>query len=322
MRRPGFGSAFVRLVISAWSLLWLAGMPEMLEVWGDAYTIPSEIALPKATVWVVAVLMVATAWLLGSGWWQRRRGAVSLGTRLADRVLAGLHGLWAALFVWSFVLFQRELAESDGFYVAGPWIYFELVFAAMSVASAVLLFRDSRAATAADPRRDGSPEGVEPVSPPLLLENVARFVLAAAFLGLLLALPVYLGGWSVREPNWGNGVVSAPWGPLLLALTFGASAALLVLSWRWQRSLAAPARAAAWSWCAAALQAFWATLVLVAWLFEPHALAKQIAFGYGGYFSVAVLVGLGVGAAILHDRDARRMGGLSSHVAEPAVLVS
>jgi hypothetical protein len=304
MRRPGFGSAVVRVAASAWSLLWLASIPEFLEVWGEpsGYTIPSQMPLPRATIWVVSALMVATAVFLNVGWWRRRRGTRSPAIRFADWVLAIVQATWAVLLMWSAIIDIEERRMSGGYYAAGFEAYFEFILAAISLVIAVILARDAIALSRDTPSRPEATVQVEGRT-----ESVVRWLLVVACGAVLLATALQLVRWGGDNDTFGWDLVTLPWGPVLTASTAGLSIALLLGASRWRRDGRAPGRAATWLWVAAALQAFWAVLLCAALLFDPHALRWQVAFGVGGTVPMVCLIATAIGVAVLHDRDARRL---------------
>lgn len=304
VRRPGFGSAVVRVIAGGVALLWLPGITELLDVWGepDGYTVPAEIALPRATIWVGAAVAVATAALLGMGWWQRRHRGSPRGVRVCAMGVGALQAVWAVLLFWSAVLTQRDLNAPDSAAAVGAGQFAEFVLSAVSVMAAITLVRDALAP-------------VPPPTPPVRVHRrpgipgaVVRGVLAAVFVVLVAAVPPYIAGWSHQEAQYMPGFWNVPWGPVLVAVACGTSAVLLPLGWLWRRRGAGPASARLWLWTATGLQAAWAVALLFAFLEGSGERMRQFAFSTIELLVPLALFALAVATAAIHDRDARRLG--------------
>jgi hypothetical protein len=302
----------VRLLAIANAALWVLGMPEMLDVWGDAYTIPSQLDLPSVTIWIVAGVLVATAVLVVVGFVRRQRATVTPWVRIADWVVGGLQLAWAGLYVWSFVLFYQELtAPNTDHNVAVQALYFEPLLALLSILSAVVLFRDARA-VAPPPAR------VAARRVPAVGSAVMRSVLAAYLAVLLVYSPVYLAGWNHQLAQHAPGPANVPWGPFFVMVVCALSLGLLVLGWWWRRR-GAPTTGRVWLRVGAGLQALWCVLLVWGYIADPIGLTREIAFdatqrgselfALYGAFGMAVLAGL---VAWVHDRDARRLAPVSA----------
>ena len=319
MKRPGLGSVFVRLLAILNAGFWFLSIPEFLDVWGrpDGYTVPSEIPLPRATIWIVAAMMVATVGLVCIGWWQRRTRAVAPWVRASAWVVAGMQLAWAVLLMWSNVLSQAAYNATGDFNSSGAGLYFEGFLAIIGVLSALPLVRDALATAPPPPSPPSRPRSARVG----LGSAVLRGILIVVFAGLFAALPGYLAGWNHQEAQYASGSANVPWGPFFCAIVFGLTVAMLPLGWWWRRHSAAPARAWIWLRTAAALEALWAFLVVIKIFLDPIGLTRQVVLGVTDEMMMVPLAVLGGVAAWLHDKDARRcqaiIGPGESVAAEP-----
>lgn len=300
-RRPGLGSAVVRLLAIANAAFWLLGIPELVDVWGkaDGYTIPGSFALPRATIWIVAVMLIASAVMVCAGWWSRRHTGMAAPLRRFALVLGALQTAWAVLLTWSFIVDQIQISQQT--MPAGAGQFLGLLLAVFSALSAVALFRDARFGAIGVPAAPLSGLPPKPRGPARLVTSaVVRLLLAGVFALLIVRLADVLRAWDAENANNAESII--PWGPVLLGCVCAASAVLLVVGW-WHRPR--PRAVVVALRVAAALQATWVVLIIWSWIVEPVDLSRQInPVRDEAFAALAFAIIAGVTARI-HDRDAR-----------------
>ena len=145
-RRPGIGSALLRVPLQILAVLVLTVVPENLSSWSEpnASVLPSERTMPVWGNYVLAATLLAALVAITLGWIIRRQQPPRPGPVWHISSWVAMLGLlwWAGVLIASHVISAVDGARDEAVIGVGPDIFLDLAFALVALITLAVIARD------------------------------------------------------------------------------------------------------------------------------------------------------------------------------------